>query len=274
VSTRATRWSDCLGEFGRHLHAERNLSAHTLRAYRSDVAQFAAFVGEGSQPARVEPGEVRAWLAALHGQRHPATLGRKLAALRTFFRYLVREGVCALDPTVGIPAPRAPKRLPRPLPVDDCITLMESGEVPEDEKTLRDRALVELLYGAGLRVGEVASLCVRDVDLHRGDVRVTGKGGVERVVPLPAEARGALAAYLAARRAPGLLARPLFTALRQRQDGPRRLGARDIRRILRGRAVAAGIADRVHPHRLRHRSCSATAASPRPRSTRPSPSSD
>jgi integrase/recombinase XerC len=90
------------------------------------------------------------------------------------------------------------------------------------------------------------------VDLHRGDVRVSGKGGKERVVPLPAAAREAIDRYLTLRRSPGLLGRPLFTAMRPRADGPRRLGVRDIRRILRGRARRAGLSDRVHPHRMRH----------------------
>jgi integrase/recombinase XerC len=200
---------------------------------------------------------VRGWLASLHARRHPATLGRKLAALRSFFRLLVRDGRMQRDPTQGMPTPRVPKRLPKPLAVDDCIALAEA-DAPEARagddalRTLRDRALVELLYGAGLRVGEVASLDVRDVDLHRGDVRVLGKGNVERVVPLAGEARAALGAYLDARRAPGLRAEPLFTALRKRAGVAARLGVRDMRRILKRRALRAGIHERVHPHRLRH----------------------
>jgi len=123
---------------------------------------------------------------------------------------------------------------------------------PSDPKELRDHALLELLYGAGLRVGELSALDVRDVDLHRGEVRVMGKGGKERVIPLPGAAREAVAAWLDDRRAPGLLAQPLFIALRQRRDGPRRLGVRDVRRILKQRARLAGLTDRVYPHRLRH----------------------
>jgi len=253
VGTQA--WTGAIRDFDLHLGAERNLSSHTRRAYVADVGQLCAFLEAGIPPADVTSQHVRAFLADLHPRRHPATLGRKLAALRTFFRYLVREGRCRLDPTAGMPTPRTPKRLPRPLAVDDCTTLMEASK-PEgsesDEKRLRDRALVELLYGAGLRVGELSSLDVRDVELQRGEVRVWGKGGVERVVPLPAESRATLAAYLDARRTPGLLAQPLFTALRRRRDGPRRLGVRDVRRVLKARALAAGIGGRVHPHRLRH----------------------
>jgi integrase/recombinase XerC len=119
-------------------------------------------------------------------------------------------------------------------------------------KQLRDRALLELLYGAGLRVAELAALDVRDLDLHRGDVRVSGKGGKQRVVPLPAAARAALAAWVDSRRAPGLLAQPLFTALRRGTGAKTRLGARDVRRIVARRAREGGIASHVHPHRLRH----------------------
>jgi integrase/recombinase XerC len=251
----APAWARELADFGVHLRAERGLSAHTRRAYASDVRQLAESLPE-SEPGQVTAEEVRRYLAGLHGRRHAATIGRKLAGLRTFFCFLVREGRCAVDPTDGIPTPRAPRRLPRPLPVDDCQTLVEqaapASQQQDGEGALRDRALLELLYGAGLRVGELAALDVRDLDLHRGDVRVHGKGGVERVVPLPAKARAALARYLELRRGPGLLAEPLFRSLRPRRDGRRRLGARDVRRVLQARARRAGLSDRVHPHRLRH----------------------
>ncbi len=250
-------FAEAVREFGVHLDVERSVSPHTRRAYLSDVRQFVEGLDAGRAPSTVTAADVRAFLAALHGSRHPSTLGRKLASLRAFFRFLVREGRCRLDPTAGIPTPRQPKRLPNPLAVDDCTTLIESpdsgpGRERVDPGRLRDRALVELLYGAGLRVGEAASLDVRDVDLHRGEVRVMGKGGKERVVPLPTAARESIGAYLDSRRAPGILAEPLFPSLRPRGGRARRLGERDIRRILKARARQSGIADRVHPHRLRH----------------------
>lgn len=239
-----------LGRFDLYLRAERNLSDHTRRAYRADVSQFAATLASGVLPGDVAPGEVRQFLTALHGRRNPATLARKLASIRAFFRFLVREGDCRFDPTAGMPLPRTPKRLPRPLPVDDCQAFIDSipasSAAPAD---LRDRAVLELLYGAGLRVGELVGLDVRDVDLRRGDVRVLGKGGKERVVPLPAAARDALQAWLDHRRAPGVLGEPLFVSLRPSR---RRLLDRDVRRVLRRRAQRAGIAGSVHPHRLRH----------------------
>jgi integrase/recombinase XerC len=254
-------FDEAIRAFELHLRSERNLSPHTRRAYVSDVGQLAQRLGPETRPDRVTAVEIRAFLASLHGRRHPATLGRKLASLRSFFRYLIREGRCALDPTAGLPAPRRPKRLPDPLTVDDCQALIESVDTARSAPSdLRDRALLELLYGAGLRVGEVVSLDVRDVDLHRSEVRVMGKGRKERVVPLPTAAREGLSAWLASRRAPGLLAEPLFVSLRNRKrakagsrpDGPRRLQTRDVRRILLRRARGAGLADRVHPHRLRH----------------------
>lgn len=250
-------FADAIREYGIHLDVERNVSPHTRRAYLSDVRQFVDSLDAGRNPSTVTTADVRAFLAALYAACHSSTLGRKLASLRSFFRFLLREGGCGLDPTVGIPTPRQPKRLPNPLPVDDCATLIESpdsGLLGErsDRGRLRDRALVELLYGAGLRVGETSALDVRDVDLHRGEVRVMGKGGKERVVPLPGAARESLGEYLESRRAPGLLAEPMFPSLRPRDGRSRRLGTRDIRRILKARARRVGIADRVHPHRLRH----------------------
>lgn len=252
----AEGWRRVIGLFDLHLGVERSVSPHTRRAYLSDVRQFVETL-EGRAPEAVSVHDVRAFLAGLHGRLHPASLARKLASLRACFRLLVREGLCAADPSAGIPLPKIPQRLPNPLAVDDCITLAEgpSQATPEDEvdeKVLRDHALVETLYGAGLRVGEVSALDVRDVEVRRGEVRVLGKGGVERVVPLPQEARIALGAYLACRRGEGMLAQPLFTALSRRRGGPRRLGTRDMRRILRGRAQRTGIHERVHPHRLRH----------------------
>jgi integrase/recombinase XerC len=258
-------FAEALRAFDLHLRAERNLSPHTRRGYLGDVRELATALGPDTDPARVGLADVRGFLARLHRTREPSTRGRKLAALRAFFSFLVREGRSPLDPTAGIPGPRQAPRLPRPLPVDDCVALCDSvagaGDEARGPRLLRDRALLELLYGAGLRVGEVEQLDVRDVDLHRGDVRVLGKGGKERLVPLPGAARDAIAAWLGSRSAPGLLAEPLFTALRRGAGArsgpragraPRRLGVRDIRRVLASRARGAGVSGRVHPHRLRH----------------------
>ena len=243
------KWEDALAGFARFLRAERGFSDHTQRAYLSDVRQLAAAV-HNKPLARIEADEVRAFLAAQHRSRAPTTLGRRLASLRTFFKWLVREGVREADPTLGLPAPRAPRPLPRPIAIDDVTALLDAPrakDAAEEPSTLCDQALFELMYGAGLRVGEIVALDVRDVDLVRGDVRVWGKGGKERVVPLPEATRVALRSYLDQRREPGFLAQPLFTT-----SAARRLSDRDARRRLRKRALEAGLTGRIHPHRMRH----------------------
>ena len=278
-------WSHAIREFSNHLRVERNLSPHPVRAYRSDVKQFCAYLlacGPGEEieessprcgapaawteppvaPDEVAPLQVRGWLAALHESHRVTTQGRKLASLRTFFRFLMREDVLASDPTAGLPAPKTPRRPPRPLPVDDCHALVTAGIPTADPargsrlaelREVRDLALVELLYGTGIRVGELVALDVRDLDTNRAQLRVMGKGRKERVVPLPDLTRKALVRWLALRQGPGILAEPVFISLRERKDAQvRRLGARDVRRILRKRALSAGVLDHVHPHRLRH----------------------
>ena len=260
-------WTQANEAFGRYLGVERGLSPHTRRAYESDVRQLTVHTGAQVSPAEVNADHVRSWLASLHRRRSPATLGRKLASVRSFFRWLVREGLIRDDPTAGLPMPKLEKRLPRPLSVDDCEQLM-TRDRPQNRRPapeggdrerrsvwmkLRDRALVELLYGSGIRVGELTALDVRDLELRSREIRVMGKGGKERVVPIPAAAREALAAWLAVRRHAGVLSEPLFISLRARhEEKPRRLAAREARRILRERGISADLDQHVHPHRLRH----------------------
>jgi integrase/recombinase XerC len=274
-------------QFRFHLGVERNLSANTVRAYLADLRQFAAFVAgdpEGEEEEKklpeiplkaTSPLLVRNWLAALHDSHAATTLGRKLASVRAFFTFLVREGVLEQDPTRGLPTPKTPRRPPRPLPVDDCHVLLESlageekggadraensrssatlpGAQLEELRRLRDHALVEFLYGTGVRVSELVALDIRDLELPRAQVRVMGKGSKERVLPIPKLALRALKVWIDGRTRPGILSEPVFISLRPRKDKtPRRLGDRDVRRILRRHAIDAGIVDRVHPHRLRH----------------------
>jgi len=260
-------WTQAIDGFGRHLGIERGLSPNTRRAYESDVRQLTVHLGSGVMPSEVDADQVRLWLASLHRRRSPATRGRKLASVRTFFRWLVREGMREDDPTAGLPMPKLEKRLPRPLSVDDCEQLITRDErverlpAPEggdrarrtDWMRRRDRALVELLYGTGIRVGELVALDVRDLELRAREIRVMGKGGKERVVPIPEQARRSLDAWLGVRRHPGLMSEPLFISLRARREStPRRLAAREARRILGERARRADLGEHVHPHRLRH----------------------
>lgn len=260
-------WTQEIEGFGRYLGVERGLSPNTKRAYESDVRQLTVHTGADIEPTEVDADHVRAWLAGLHKRRSPATMGRKLASVRSFFRWLIREGKMSEDPTAGLPMPKLEKRLPRPLSVDDCEQLITNDQRPVRQSAppggeratrhawmqLRDRALVELLYGTGIRIGELVALDVRDLELRSQEVRVMGKGGKERIVPIPEQARGALGAWLEVRRHPGVLSEPLFISLRpRRESGPRRLAAREARRILAERAVRADLDEHVHPHRLRH----------------------
>jgi integrase/recombinase XerC len=260
-------WTQAIDGFGEHIGVERGLSPHTRRAYESDVRQLTVYTGAEIGPAQVEADHIRAWLASLHRRRSPATRGRKLASVRAFFRWLIREGEVRDDPTAGLPMPKLEKRLPRPLSVDDCEQLItndrrtlrqpapEGGDRERRSQwmTLRDRALVELLYGTGIRIGELVALDVRDLELRAREVRVMGKGSKERIVPIPEQARRALSAWLKVRRHSGVMSEPLFISLRPRREGgPRRLAAREARRILGERAVRADLNQHVHPHRLRH----------------------
>ncbi|MFT5442679.1 MAG: integrase/recombinase XerC [Myxococcota bacterium] len=291
-----TSFAQALEKYRVHLGVERNLSPNTVRAYIADVRQFERFLAPASKGKKEAAGvalpavtsrHVRSWLAALHDSNRPSTQGRKLASIRSFFQFLVHEEVVSCDPTEGLPMPKTPRRPPRPLAVDDCYALMKESPAirargkglsaeqqrVQDEHAalceLRDTALVEFLYGTGIRVGELVALDVRDLDLASGQVRVLGKGRKERVVPIPKQAATVLGQWIQARSRPGVLGEPLFNTLpnparasraKKQTDaaaGPakalvKRLGDRDIRRILSARAKAAGIADRVHPHRLRH----------------------
>lgn len=242
--------TEALAAFARHLDAERGLSKHTSRAYLSEasrLADAAECVRSGGLD-RIDALAVRSYLAGFHRTHKPSTRNRRLAALRAFFRLRVRGGERIADPTEGLPGPKASRRLPSPLSAEDCETLVEVDE--RGRKPLlatRDRALFELLYGTGLRVGELARARVRDWDTHRRELRVLGKGNKERVVPVPAKARAALEAWLDVREPQGLLAKPLFTNAR---GGA--LSERGVRVILRRRMLVAGIARPASPHTLRH----------------------
>jgi integrase/recombinase XerC len=233
---------DALAAFLRHLDLERNASPHTRRSYAADLARFQRFLG--AHPIEsVDTRLVRGWLAEHHRQGlDPVSIARKLAALRSFLKFLVRRGVLARNPARAVRGPRLPRKLVSFLPVDDAFAMMEA---PAGRRAaLRDRAIVELLYASGLRVSELVGLDVEDVDRDRSALRVLGKGRKERMVPFGATARRALDAVLADSH-PGR--GPLF---RNQRGG--RLTVRAVHGIVRARARAAGITRRVSPHTLRH----------------------
>lgn len=244
-----------LDEFTSYLRDERNLSAHTLRAYEREAAAFRQFATsemgcEG--PAAVTPAIVRAYLAHLHGRRlSRVSMQRALGALRTFFRFLSREGWVAANPARVVPTPRAPKALPEVVTAPQVGELL--GALPDSPAGRRDRAALELLYGSGLRAAELVGLDLDDVDLGRRLVRVRGKGGKERVVPFGRPAEQALRAYLPDRAAWRSSAaaterrEPVFV----NQRGGR-LSDRSLRRILVAAVRLLASVHHLHPHTLRH----------------------
>jgi len=231
------------------------MSRHTLTAYRSDLEQFAAYLIERTE--RDEPPgaeaidtlDVRGFVARMtRSGLAKSSVARKLSTVRSFLKFIVREGVIHVSPAVGIPTPKTPKLLPQDLTVDEVFNLLEriDDELPA---SLRDRAILELLYATGLRVGELVSLSLEDLDLVGGMVRVVGKGDKQRVVPFGSKATTALGRWL-----------EVSDRLRRRHQSDAvflnlrggRLTDRSVRRILDRRLREAAINARVSPHALRH----------------------
>jgi integrase/recombinase XerC len=238
--------TDPLEAFLRYLSVERNASPHTLRSYRVDLNDFQRFLaGRGvAGLAAADARAVRAWLSALHARRlAPSSIGRKLAAVRSWCRFLVRRGALERNAAREVRGPRQPRKLVGFLPIDEAAELVD-GRAVGGAAPARDRAILELLYACGLRVSELSGLDVDALDRAESTVRVIGKGRKERIVPYGSPAARAVDDWLSARgEAPG----PLFTNAR---GG--RLGPRSIHTIVRRSARGAGITRRVSPHTLRH----------------------
>lgn len=234
------------------LAVERGLSRRTVEAYGRDVAAFVRTLLERGvrRAGAIDPAAVRAHLAALtRAGLSPRSQARALAAVRSFLRFLVGRRILAADPAARINVRRPPVRLPRALANGEMQALLTSPTDGE-RSGLRDRALLELLYACGLRVSEAIALRAPQLNFDAGFVTVLGKGGKERVVPLGRHARTALEAYLAQERPQLLRGRPSpFVFL-----GPtgRPLSRQAVWKLVRRRALAAGIGKRVSPHALRH----------------------
>jgi integrase/recombinase XerC len=231
------------------LKHQRRLSPATLRNYAHALELLLHFLA-GEKPESVEPAQVRRAIALLHGKGlSPRTLALVLSAWRGWFRWLVRHRGLRANPVLGIRAPKAARPLPKALSVEAAQKLLDGGEAA-DPASLRDRAMFELLYSSGLRVGELVALDIGDgrLDLAQGEVTVTGKGSKTRTVPIGAKARGALASWLTAR---GTIARTDEKALFVGSRG-RRISAAVVASRLKRWARVAGASERVHPHMLRH----------------------
>jgi integrase/recombinase XerD len=242
-----------------HLTVERGLSENTLEAYRRDLARYVDFLRhrEVGDLQRVDEGVVRSFVASLSASTHgpeaapyrATSVARTLSAVRSFHRFLVREGVSERDPAARVVPPRLPRSLPRPLPVEDVRRLLEAPDAASPTG-LRDRAILELLYGSGLRISELTGMDVDDLDLEEGSLRVLGKGGKEREVPLGSFGRDAVSAYLTRGR-PALATAVSRGALFLNARGGR-LSRQSCARLLGRYVRLAGIDRRVTLHTLRH----------------------
>ncbi len=246
---------DQIQTFVNFLEAERNASRETVRNYRSDLRQLASFLhaeGHGTRPLRaagVTTEQIRAYLHWLDQKGEKASsLARKLACLRSFYRFLVREGLVQNNPAEGLKSPKLPKLLPRVLTKDDAGALLEFP-VGQSSLSLRDRALLETLYSTGARVSEAVGINLGDLNLVDGLIHLRGKGRKERVVPIGHVAIDAISRYresLVASAASDQLSAPLFL---NHRGG--RITTRSVARIVAqySRFLASGA---VSPHALRH----------------------
>jgi integrase/recombinase XerC len=253
---------DLIERFLEYLRVERNASAHTLRSYSADLEQFRNFLLSSELHVDKKNGDVavekidhlaiRAYLSHLYRGYKKSSLARKLAAQRSFFKYLVEEGRLAQSPAEIVSTPKQEKPLPNFLPVDEVFSLMET---PDQSTTwgARDRAILETLYSCGIRVSELVGLTDGDIDFTLGILKVFGKGRKERIVPIGEKALAALREYLPQRdriiagsTSSGSKA-PIFI---NHRGG--RLTSRSVARILQKHILKCGLVRKVSPHALRH----------------------
>ena len=255
MSERPGQLGGAAEEFLVHLTVERGASPHTIEAYRRDVGAYVSFLAARGvfTPDGVSRADVTAHVASLRDLGlAPGSVQRKVSAIKSFHGFMVREGLTEQHPTSDLPIPKAPERLPDVVSLED-VERMLSQPFPDGPAGHRDRAILETLYGCGLRASELAGLDVSDVGLDRGFLRVFGKGGKERLVPIGGAAAEAVAEHLAHGR-PYLRARSgktrqdpdaLFTSVRGR-----RLTRKTVYEIVRRYGGRVGLD--IHPHTLRH----------------------
>jgi integrase/recombinase XerC len=240
---------DWIEPFGQHLASERRLSPLTVSAYRRELDAFAQWCVRQDivDCKRIDGQHVRSFAARSHaGGLQARSVQRRLSALRTFFAYLVREGAVPANPAVGISAPKAGKRLPHTLDVDQMARLL--AMTPRDALQWRDLAMMELLYSSGLRLAELTGLDLENLALADRTVRVLGKGRKVRIMPVGKQAVAALRSWLRERTA---LAATDETAVFVNHRG-RRLGGRAVQLLVARHAKAQGLPQGVHPHLFRH----------------------
>ena len=241
-----------ISKFLDSLRGERNASAHTLRAYRNELGRFAEYLGPESRWKEIDHITIRGFLSHLHGcGLSKVSVARALAALRSMYKWLGREGIVAQNPAKLVSAPRLPKKLPR-VPTMEEINGLLNTEMPDSAAfPERDRAIFELLYGCGLRNSELVGTELNDIEEANGVILIRGKGKKQRYVPLEGAAAEALAVYREARR-------KVLNATRRKtsrlfinhRGGP--LTTRSVGRIVKQIAISRGLPPDMHPHTLRH----------------------
>jgi integrase/recombinase XerC len=252
TSTQINKPPSFIRQFVHYLSAEKNASPHTCRAYERDLEAFEKFLKNSGislsatgtvEMEKVDRLAIRRYLSFLHRKNRKSSIARKISTLRSFFKYLVREQLVTSNPAKSVSTPKVEKPLPTTLTVDEAFRLMES---PAVDKGLRDRAILELLYSSGIRVGELVGLNWDQLDMDLGIVKVMGKGRKERIVPVGSKAVEALKAYLEKRAVLGG-EEPLFVNSRRG-----RLTARSVGRLIKKYTRRSGIFRKISPHTLRH----------------------
>lgn len=237
--------NDYIDKFIRYLEVERDVSAHTLRAYRKDLEDFFEYVK--TEPDKIDMIDVRGFIADQIKQGlNKTTVSRRLASIRSFFKFLCREGYIKSNPAKLVPNPKLPKLLPRFLSVDDVFSLVEKPEgigfIP-----VRDKAILELLYSSGPRVSELSGINIDDLNIKGNLIKIRGKGKKERIVPVGSKAIDAIKSYMIER----MLLKSKDRALFLNRMGTR-LTDRGVRRIVVKYARALTINGQIGPHTLRH----------------------
>jgi integrase/recombinase XerC len=239
-----------VSDFLSHLR-ERNASRHTIKAYAGDLANFSAYAGSRGWE-QIDHIAVRGFLSQLYEKGLSKTsVARSLAAVRSLYRWLAREGVVEQNPAKLVSTPKLPKKLPRVPTIEEMNSVLD-GQMPETAAfPERDRLMLELLYGCGIRNSELTGINVDDIRLSADAILIRGKGKKERYVPFGDSAKNALTAYLPARQAALSEIRKTTNALLINQRGGR-LTTRSVGRIIKKIAIAKGLSPDVHPHTLRH----------------------
>lgn len=235
---------DYLEKFLKYLEIEKNASPHTISSYRLDLQQFLDYFSRVGID-HITPIKIRSWLAKFHAEGSArSTRARKLSSLRSFFKYLVREGVVKTNPVLGVSSPKKDRKLPSFLDKEQVVRLLEAP--PSDSLLgLRDRAILETLYSSGIRVSELVGLNIEDVDFIGEALRVRGKGKKERLVPIGRPAVDAIKKYITNRNGKEIEA--LFT-----NRFGKRLSTRTVQRIVKKYMQKASIQGHISPHSLRH----------------------